>query len=688
MSSGAALVLGYIENRAQQQEATPVIADLLRRMQELEIKLAGLNTAEQRASDLQRKVEVLQADNEQLRQTIRRLEIGFRRHISERVSPDQLKLALSGDAAAVESAGPVTPDTDPCPASETEEPEQAPAGSDNAPAQPKNHHRHGRRRVTRIPQVIVETMPTEVLLKGLENFDRIGEEDTSILGYRRGGLIEVVERRPKFVPRARPVNTAVQNVAAAQPAPSPSETNSEPCGAEVPSLLFEQQATAVSQDSEFSSSCSAEDAPAAEFTPSGAQSEPGKADISSIFFEHEVAAVPEGTDFRNNPFVDGALVRYTPEMRSDTDEVPSVLIAPLAERPIARGLPDASLVAHLLVKKLDYHTPYYRQEIESVRQGYPLSRANMARWQYESGSILLRLTDALWQEALARSWFAMDSTGTAIQAEKEYRYGHVFVLVAPGDSVLFRYAPQYDGATVQKLFGGYTPTIVADASANHNVLFGPGKAREAGCWSHARKPFFKAFKAGEGKDAAFALQTIQALFRIEEGLVLLSPEARLEIRQRESSPLVEALFGWADKRLPEVRNDDTFVRKGLVYLTNQEVPLKEFLSNGEVPIHNNASERALRRIVKGRQNWLSHGSDDHAQRACAISSLIASCQLHGLDPEFYLQEVLTVAPSWSLSCILALSPKNWVATRQRLIQQGRLRYIDIARLTGSQIAFR
>ena len=134
--------------------------------------------------------------------------------------------------------------------------------------------------------------------------------------------------------------------------------------------------------------------------------------------------------------------------------------------------------------------------------------------------------------------------------------------------------------------------------------------------------------------------------------------------------------------------EHALLRAGLVYLRNQRDALCEFLVNGEIPIHNNASERALRRVVKGRQNWLSHGSDEHAERACAISSLIASCEVHGLDPEFYLQEILTVAPSYPLGRILDLSPKNWVATRQRLIAEGRLKYLDLARVTGSRLVFR
>ncbi|MGH3056046.1 MAG: IS66 family transposase, partial [Gaiellaceae bacterium] len=354
---------------------------------------------------------------------------------------------------------------------------------------------------------------------------------------------------------------------------------------------------------------------------------------------------PEDTGFTLSPFVDGAIVRF---MSADADaggEDGPVWIAPLPERPIDRSLADPSLLAHVLVHKLDYHTPYYRQEVGSARYGFRLGRATMARWQFERGGLAMRIADAMWDDALSRSWFAMDATGTAIWAKERYRYAHIFVLVAPGDGVLFRCTPKYDGPTVAQLFGGYQGTVVSDASANHNRLFGPGKAREAGCWSHARKRFVKAFRAGERKEAAFALQTIQALFRIEEEAALCSPDERLAIRQCRSAPLIEALFAWVEQERAVVP-EHALLRAGLVYLHNQRDALCEFLYNGEIPIHNNASERALRRVVKGRQNWLFHGSDEHAVRACAVSSLIASCEMHGLDPEFYLQEVLTVAPSY------------------------------------------
>jgi transposase len=636
------------------------MADLTKLVLELQTRLTHLEGVERRAAGLEREVDRLQAENDKLVARVRELEIGFRRFVSERVPPEQLKLALEANSlavnsgverdSAVESPAPETGvEPAPVPAIAPQTTADTPAsGSDGSdPKDPKaerqkNRHNHGRRRKTTVPKLIVEIVPAEVQRLGMANFERIGHEDSSTLGHRRGGTIELVTRRGKYVPivpssKATTVTTdGVQVPAALPPPPDATAPNSE--GAVVVVL-------------------------------------------------HEVATVPADPASKSNPFVDGAIVYYTPKLSVTGSAAPPVQIAPVPERPIHGGLVDASLLAHLFVHKFDYHTPYYRQEIEARRQGCPNSRTNMVRWQFEAGGVLMSIADAAWKDALQRSWLGTDATGTAIRAKDKLKHGHIFVLVAPGDSVLFRYSDKYDHDTMRELFGGYQGTVVADASSVNNILFGPGKAREAGCWSHARKPFVKAFEAGEKGQSAFALKTIQDLFRIEQKLALLTPEARLEARMHQSAPLVDALLAWVDEQWPKAL-DGSLARKGLVYLRNQREALREFLRDGEIPMDNNACERALRRIVKGRRNWLSHGSADHAERACAISSLIASCELHGIDPEFYLQEILTVAPSWPANRAIELAPKHWIDTRQRLIAEGHLSYIDLARVTGSRLTFR
>ena len=79
-----------------------------------------------------------------------------------------------------------------------------------------------------------------------------------------------------------------------------------------------------------------------------------------------------------------------------------------------------------------------------------------------------------------------------------------------------------------------------------------------------------------------------------------------------------------------------------------------------------ASARALRPIAAGRKAWLFCGSDDHASAAANLFSLIASCRLHGLEPEAYLRDVIRVLPYWPRERYLDLSPLRWRATRAAL----------------------
>jgi len=45
---------------------------------------------------------------------------------------------------------------------------------------------------------------------------------------------------------------------------------------------------------------------------------------------------------------------------------------------------------------------------------------------------------------------------------------------------------------------------------------------------------------------------------------------------------------------------------------------------------------------------------------------MASCQLHGLDAETYLAEIIRVMPHWPRDRYLELAPKYWARTRARL----------------------
>jgi transposase len=96
----------------------------------------------------------------------------------------------------------------------------------------------------------------------------------------------------------------------------------------------------------------------------------------------------------------------------------------------------------------------------------------------------------------------------------------------------------------------------------------------------------------------------------------------------------------------------------LGYAIHQERELRRVLEDPRLPLDNTRAERSLRKVVVGRQAWMFYGSDTHAESAAALFTLIASCRLHRIDPDRYLDEVLRLLPYWPKGRYLELAPNS------------------------------
>ncbi|MEJ7732998.1 MAG: transposase [Polyangiaceae bacterium] len=168
------------------------------------------------------------------------------------------------------------------------------------------------------------------------------------------------------------------------------------------------------------------------------------------------------------------------------------------------------------------------------------------------------------------------------------------------------------------------------------------------------------------KIAREALYRIKRIFDHERTWADAPPAARADLRRRHIGPELDALFEWADLRYNEVKGQRGLLRSALGYIVRQREALRRFLDDGRLRLDNNASERELRQIAVGRKAWLFVGSDDHAEAAANLFSLIASSRLHGLDPEAYLRDLVRVLAQWPSDRYLELAPRYWAATRARL----------------------
>jgi len=117
-------------------------------------------------------------------------------------------------------------------------------------------------------------------------------------------------------------------------------------------------------------------------------------------------------------------------------------------------------------------------------------------------------------------------------------------------------------------------------------------------------------------------------------------------------------------KLPPAKRN--LATKALGYATNQQHELRRVLADGRLHLDNTRADRSLRKVIVGRKNWMFYGSNSHAESAAAIFSLVASCHLHSIDPEQYLDEAMRVLPYWPKHRYLELAPKYCQATRGNL----------------------
>lgn len=359
----------------------------------------------------------------------------------------------------------------------------------------------------------------------------------------------------------------------------------------------------------------------------------------------------------------------------------TILTASLPPMIIRRGLLAPSMLARIIVQKFRFGMPFFRQEEQLEADGIELDRATMARSVEEVGACLGAIVLACADDARKHAFcLSTDATGVAIRPEpladgrrQACRKGHFFVVLADKKHVFFEYQPKHTSAAVCEMFRGFSGYIQADAHAIYDALF-RGDAvddaseppTEVACWSHARRRFWEAAVCGfaVGREGLFR---IRKLYELDQAWRELPPAGRLQKRKTVLRPFVDEFFDWLRAQNDLTSQERGLVTKALGYAIRQELALRRFLDDGRLRMDNNLSENALRVVATGRKAWLFFGSDDHAQAAANLYSLIASCKLHGLDPERYLTEVIRIMPLWPRERYLELAPAYWAQTRARLV---------------------
>lgn len=324
--------------------------------------------------------------------------------------------------------------------------------------------------------------------------------------------------------------------------------------------------------------------------------------------------------------------------------------APAPLEMIPKSNASASLLAYIATAKYVDALPLYRQESIFNRIGIDLPRQTMARWMIQVGEKLEPLIKLLREELLTSSYLHMDETIVQVLKEDGKKaetnsYMWVQARSGPRPIILFHYAKNRSADHPLRLLEDYQGALQVDGYDGYGPVIAKNKITRLGCWAHARRKFFDAFKSSSGKSIGNrGLVFFKKIYEIEEKLQGKPYDQRFIIRLRESLPLVREFETWMREQREKV-NPESLAGKAVRYTLNEWAYLQNCFCSGEYKIDNNYVESHIRPFTIGRKNWMFSVKTEGAEASAAIYSLVETAKANGLEPFEYLKNVFAKLPS-------------------------------------------
>jgi len=342
----------------------------------------------------------------------------------------------------------------------------------------------------------------------------------------------------------------------------------------------------------------------------------------------------------------------------------TILTAPVPDRAYDKARFGPSFMAQVAVSKCADSLPLYRQAKAYRRVGIQVNDSTLGDLFHRTAEIVEPLYERLLKLVAEKEIVLADETTQRVQEKGRTRTAWLWSFIGRDETerelVAYVFSNSRSGETPVEVLGETRGKLVADAYSGYNKITAPGKRERAGCLAHLRRRFFEAQSAAP-EAATKAMDFILNVYRIErtalDADVLGTPE-HLEMRQTQAKPVMDAFKVWL---LEEQGHHPPRGPMGeaIGYALGNWDALTLFLTDPHLPIDNNASERALRVAALGRKNFLFVGTDEAGEHMAGLYSLIASCEVTGVNPVAYLADVLLRVQTHPASRIDELLPHNW-----------------------------
>ena len=345
-----------------------------------------------------------------------------------------------------------------------------------------------------------------------------------------------------------------------------------------------------------------------------------------------------------------------------------VAIAAPPPKPIERGLPEAGLLAQLVVGKFSDHLPLYRLEDIFARAGMELPRSTLCRWARQTAELLEPLYALMVQRVCRSHVIHTDDTPVPVLDPTlgHTRTGRFWVYCGDRGNPysVYDYTPSREARR-----SGEVPSRVSQLSASRRLRRLRWdlrrRKREA---SALLGPWPEKVLRGQGdrsRASGRALAWIARLYAIEREAKDATPQARWALRQERALPLLAQFREWLVSLTGRVLPKSP-LGQAVQYVLPRWDGFVRYCEDGALAIDNNLSERTLRPCAIGRKNWLFLGNDRGGRTAAILLSFMASAKANQVEPWAYLYSAITQLasqprdPQPSGTLLAELLPDTWL----------------------------
>ena len=333
----------------------------------------------------------------------------------------------------------------------------------------------------------------------------------------------------------------------------------------------------------------------------------------------------------------------------------------------------------MAINKFYMGSPYYRQESLQSLLGRPVTASTIFDQCASLVADVTPIWEALQRVAANAGHFHIDDTGNRILSEtaveKPNRNGKgtrqrtgvysscLIATLGADDSsrqaVLFKtnigHAGEWiDTILIQRDSTLPVPLVMSDALTSNRPS--QATAETSLCNAHSRRKFVDV-KSHFPDAVGEVLERYAVIWANEEAAnqAQMTPAQRLTHHREHSLPIMEGLKAWCENSLAERSvEENSGLGKAIRYFLNHYEGLSAFCRIEGARLDNNLAEQLLKLIARCRKNALFYKTQAGADVGDVITSLLATCELNGINGYDYLlvlqQHRRTVAQA----------PANWL----------------------------